>query len=391
MNENLLDLYNITIIDLSDITKIRSYVNNQYAFASKKDKLNLVTYEINKLMDKYLDGLCYSLKTKVKHKLLFEFVSGSENHISLGKALDEIFILGSSEELESLENWFIKSTKVDFYNPTIRVLLKEKLLNITTNKSVSKTSTSDLSDILPKEITTTISVFKERYNSTFSNFKDITSGIYIQKKHKIILISFFSLIFISILTFNIVKKVTYSEYELDFYTLSSIVQIDYEKHHKMLADIISSDMNSDSFGIPKYFEYRDVNIENLVLFLNSRNSLLTDKEYYKIIIDISKSNNINPILLFAIIGQEQGFVDRSNPNSQDIINNPFNVYTSWLDYNTHIEDSTQIAANTIVLRLKNRPRGIDPFLWINETYAEDNRWWIGVKSLYYTLESKIGY
>lgn len=390
MDEILLDLYKIKIVDQSDISKIRSYINSEYAFASKKDKLTMFTSELNKVMDKNLDGLCYSLKSKVRHNLLFEFASGKESRISLGRALDEILLLGSSEELMSLESWFAKSTNIDFFSASLAENLKDKLISFNTqtvNNEFANNFTAKNQKNLShnNSINTAFSKLSTYTNKFFSLSKARTKKIYIK--------AITSFIFISIITFsifNIIEKNSYCEYELDFYTLSAIVNIDKDEHIKLISDIIEESYVGESFGIPKYFEYREIDSSKLLNYLKNRNSLLAEDDRYKTIIEVSKNSNLNPLLLFAIIGQEQGFVDKDNPYSNKIINNPFNVYNSWLNYNTNMKDSTQIAANTIVLRLQNRPKGLDPFMWINETYAEDDRWWIGVKSLYYLLENKAG-
>lgn len=390
MDDNLLDLYNIAIVNQTDMAKIRSYVNTEYAFASKKDKLTMFSTELNKLIDKSLDGLCYSLREKVKKKLIYEFVSGNATQISLGRALDEILSLGNSEELTTLENWFAKSTSIDFYDPRITYRLKEKIINFDTDvkKNELKKNT-----IIKKQTKLFLKKFKRlnfaktfKFNST----KFIKINFTLSLLNKKIVSSLILVCIVALLGFSIVKKATYSEYELDFYTLSAIVKIDKEKHLKIITDIIEEEFVAESFGIPKYFEYKDINSDKLLIYLNKRNSILVEDNRYKTIIDVAKESNLNPLLLFAIVGQEQGFVDKDNPHSEKIINNPFNVYTSWLDYNTNMHDSTQIAANTIILRLQNRPKGLDPFLWINATYAEDDRWWIGVKSLYYLLENRVG-
>ncbi|MGB3366365.1 MAG: hypothetical protein WBA54_02670 [Acidaminobacteraceae bacterium] len=390
MDENLIDLYNIAILDQSDMTKIRLYVNSEYAFASKNDKLTMFSNELNKLVDKNLDGLCYSLKVKVKKKLIFEFVSGYVSRISLGKALDEILLIGTSAELTTLENWFAKSTNIDFYDPHIRYRLKEKIMNSDTSLAKNDLHNSTLIKNQSKLFLTKI---KNLNLPKLINF-DFEFLPFIRSKFKLINIKAISIsaliILFSIFAFNTIKKASYSSYELDFYSLSSIVEIDKVKYLNIITDIIDEDYVAESFGIPKYFEYREINSEKLLIYLNNRNSLLAEDNRYKTIMDVAKESNLNPLLLFAIVGQEQGFVNKDNPHSELIINNPFNVYTSWLDYNTNINDSTQIAANTIILRLQNRPKGLDPFLWINSSYAEDDRWWIGVKSLYYLLENRVG-
>lgn len=99
------------------------------------------------------------------------------------------------------------------------------------------------------------------------------------------------------------------------------------------------------------------------------------------IIQASQEYDLNPLLLFAIAGQEQAFVPKNERNAKQIANNPFNVYGSWQIYNTTILDSSRIAANLIVTLSKDKPLSIDPLVWINTKYAEDKTWHIGVRKL----------
>ena len=86
---------------------------------------------------------------------------------------------------------------------------------------------------------------------------------------------------------------------------------------------------------------------------------------------MAKEKDIHPLFLFAITGQEQAFVPRTHKLAKQIANNPFNVYYSWKEYNTTIEQSARIAANTINRLSEDRPYNIDAITWINREYAED--------------------
>ena len=157
---------------------------------------------------------------------------------------------------------------------------------------------------------------------------------------------------------------------------------------------LKSDLKEMSFeeqntfpGIPKYFEYKDISTENLKNFLNSKNSILADEPYFSAILKSSKDFNLNPLILFAITGQEQHFVPKSEKDAKKIANNPFNVFHSWQEYNTNIKDSSTIAARTVVNLCKDRPPKEDPFKWINQKYSGDKNWWKGVKAIYEELNA----
>lgn len=137
--------------------------------------------------------------------------------------------------------------------------------------------------------------------------------------------------------------------------------------------------------LPANYQYTNIDEEKLKEYLSTRNSLLTDEPYFSAIIETAQQFNIHPILLFAITGQEQGFVDRDHDRANEIANNPFNVFYSWEDYNTSIEDTVAIAARTIVNLSKERPNNVDAIVWINRKYAEDPNWSTGVKSLFETM------
>jgi hypothetical protein len=140
-------------------------------------------------------------------------------------------------------------------------------------------------------------------------------------------------------------------------------------------------------GMPQLLKYRDIDQAAVKAYLRSRDGLLAEEPYFSAIVDSAKNHDVNPLLLFAIVGQEQGFVPKSNKNARQIANNPFNVFHSWQEYNTDIRDSSDIAARTISRRVNARPEGHEPFDWLNKKYAEDPNWGNGVKRLFDKLSS----
>ncbi len=130
------------------------------------------------------------------------------------------------------------------------------------------------------------------------------------------------------------------------------------------------------------FPYTHVNWAGVRAYLKSYNSMLAESPYFEIVIDVGMEKNVDPRLLFSIVGQEQSFVRKGSVSSGRIINNPYNVYVSWQDYNTSLRDSTEIAANTIRNIMAEAPYEIHPVKALNEVYAEDPRWWIGVDYFY---------
>lgn len=141
--------------------------------------------------------------------------------------------------------------------------------------------------------------------------------------------------------------------------------------------------------LPADLQYREVDTARLAEYLNGKNSLLAETKYMEPIIAAAEEFGIDPLLLFAITGQEQAFVPRTHKKAKEIVNNPFNVFHSWEEYNTTITQSARIAARTIVNSSKNRPDEIDAFTWINRRYAEDPLWADGVRSIWSSMSKRI--
>jgi hypothetical protein len=190
-------------------------------------------------------------------------------------------------------------------------------------------------------------------------------------------------------------KTPYStSYEDKLFTLSEATLP--ESYHKKKSSVTSNDTIPIEVPLlnghlPDYLMYKTVNISNLKDFLKSRNSLLAEEPYLSTILDVSKDFNLNPLVMFAITGQEQSFVPKNSENAYAIANNPFNVFNSWKKYNTNIEDTSNIAARTIVNLCKNRPDTMDAFTWVNRKYSEDKEWSKAVRSIFKQLEGNVSY
>ena len=155
-----------------------------------------------------------------------------------------------------------------------------------------------------------------------------------------------------------------------------------ELNHIVTENIIDEKIAESTLHLPEYFKYKSINTDALKSFLSTRSSILKDDPYFSSILNVSKKFNINPILLFAITGQEQGFVPEEQVSAVLIANNPYNVFCSWEAYNTDITDSSEIACRTIINLSKDRPESVDPLVWVNRKYSSDQNWHSGVRTLY---------
>ncbi len=190
------------------------------------------------------------------------------------------------------------------------------------------------------------------------------------------------------------KRLESHDYEDTIYALNeaNLFNSYYAKKANIyLATINPKENQVINAYLPNFLMYKNVNITDLKEFLNSKNSLLVEEPYFSTIISVSKDFNLNPLVMFAITGQEQSFVPKDNYNAYKIANNPFNVFNSWKKYNTNIQDATSIAARTIVNLCKNRPNNVDAFTWINKKYSEDENWSKAIRSIFKQLETNVSY
>ncbi|MCK8058342.1 MULTISPECIES: hypothetical protein [unclassified Fusibacter] len=132
--------------------------------------------------------------------------------------------------------------------------------------------------------------------------------------------------------------------------------------------------------------YQAINSHKLAAWLSKRGSLLADLDHLTPILVAAEDQDINPLVMIAVVGQEQSFVPATSSRAHEIINNPFNVFGSWVKYNTSITDSAEIAARTIHRYSLDCPPDMDILEWINRGYAEDTNWWKGVRSILTDLE-----
>jgi hypothetical protein len=164
-----------------------------------------------------------------------------------------------------------------------------------------------------------------------------------------------------------------------------IIQKIKMKNHLVIA-ITYKNIPNPYQPIQPPYTYKPIDYIALRNYLKlERNSYLVNDAFLNEIIILSKLNNIDPLLLLAIIGQEQGFVPETSSAKHMIVNNPYNVHSSWQRYNTTLADTTLIAIELIQERLLTKPENTDAFEWLNTVYAEDPNWSNGVSTLYETL------
>jgi len=344
-----------SILDHQTIMRLRTHIENKHAEKSKLIKAELLANHINKIIDSHLHNTLKEEKLNIRSKLI------------------EILL---TSEIKSI-------TKRNVFDQIIEQPTTKNKLNTLAKKWLTHEGSSLIpEDIIARYIAETRDSEFASDNIISSNSDPqiiqpakIKSNLFNPKK-----LAFTTSIFLVICSFLIYVNNTNKSILTNKAVTITINDIQNSINNYKLVD-----RKVTTVGLPHYFKYRNISKTSLTSFLNSKNSLLSDDQNLNIILKVADEYQINPLLLIAIAGQEQGYVPRKHQQAQIIVNNPYNVYGSWRKYNTNLSDSTAIAAGTIQKILSDRPPHIDPFIHLNNTYAEDNQWWIGVKRIFRQL------
>ena len=126
----------------------------------------------------------------------------------------------------------------------------------------------------------------------------------------------------------------------------------------LLGDDSVADAGGRIYTAPAALKYQAVDPDVVIAYLANYNSALANGADVQVIIQAAQAHGVNPLLLFAVTGQEQCFDDENNDNATDvaaIADNPFNVGGSWQTTDYTLAQSADIAANFMAERLSQAP------------------------------------
>lgn len=368
MDELISALKSYIVLSLQDLSNIKETISQRYAHLSSTERAEILAMALHTHLDKHLSGVNDvthddgvsvvdgDTVTALKHQILSNTLAKHIYTITRHDIFQSIYQLDIPEEMRvSLaESWLTESVKIMVPRWALEQVIYGELT--VTSPPINRTFNTDHPHIKLD--------FHTWYHHMNRWMGKMATGIAM------------ILILISIVSF-----VSYFSHRQDapfqfskgIYHTEPKWQIPFEH----LGDFSLSALQTDDFSFQR-FDY--FSVKNYILL--HRNGLIGQAEHYNLIIQMAKLNDIDPLLLFAIIGHEQAFVPLDAAYRDKIIHNPYNVYHSWVDYNTDLVDATQIAINTIKLRLRTKPSDTASFEWLNLTYAEDPNWHLGVKAIY---------
>ncbi|MBE0449542.1 MAG: hypothetical protein IBX70_01730 [Clostridia bacterium] len=357
------------ILSLSDIQKIRSSIELQYSNYSSQERAKHFAAAVHKLLDQHLDGISIDQRESLKKEIINSTLLKNIDSITKFDVFTSIFELDLDNDTQVMlaKNWLKESEKIVVKEEEIKSFLNfydQVPSTIITKKRIAFKAKWSILSLLSLLIIVIASIItfapEEKKPVAIARPFEIVGRNYAESFPAFGLIN----------TFHIISEINYTDNE-DYVGFI----LHYQVYHPFF--------KQHEFPYP----YRLIDYFSLVDYIKTiRNGAMAESGYFNMVMSLARINDIDPLLLFAIIGHEQAFVPKDHAYAFMMINNPYNVYNSWWDYNTTLSDSTTIAINTIKNRMLSLPLGTDPLVWLNGIYAEDPYWHIGVGLIYGQLD-----
>jgi len=384
------------ILSAKDLQNIKQAISVRFHHLSDSERAEMLSRAIHKHLNTHLSGVDVQYRELIRIQLLANTLAKHQYTISRNDIFDSILTL----EIE------------DYLKLNLTDLWSKESVQVTAPKSALETYYWD--EIIPKKDFTNYnpqfdstriqnSALYDTSNTPKANFATLFDAFYYKVNHfmakNVIKIT---CILVILLLFSYSHSIWNVQIEKTPVSIdTSIVNDRYLKLNAFDSFFIKPNSGTSLLNYEKnqpleypyfdkitHFYYEPFNYFSVRNYIfKTRNGAIGSPDQFNQIIQKAYTNDIDPLLLLAIIGQEQAFVPIGSTNHEKIINNPYNVFHSWTEFNTNLEDSTQIAINTIENRLKNKPLSASPFKWLNETYADDQNWHRGVRSFYIYLVS----
>lgn len=399
MYEFIEDLRDKVILNEKIIIDLKNYIHKKYPDKSSSELSLILADGIHKIISSSMDKFQEELKVQIEKDLIGEAVKSSDFSITAYKVFSRYCEMGLkyNNSMDALHDWLCSIQNT----PPAR----EELVHFVRGRGEYVSSLDgNTEELIPEKSVSAAEKQAEIKYSIFKGYAAVLQGLWSNVqvsaggikelfRHEIIhgLRPYGKRGLIAAASIAVIIFTAFSFKNIDFFSRNASGTNNIIDSSGGVFDTVSTHEIEESLenGLPKELQYIEVDKELLRKWLLDRDSMLGEEPYLTSILDIAKEYNINPLFMIAITGQEQGFVPKKHKNALKIANNPFNVYESWSQYNTDIEDSTKIAAQTIINLSKDRPEDAHAIQWINNKYAEDKNWWVGVNRIFNRLKEEI--
>lgn len=402
MNNVIDELKASSVLTKQEIERIKLYVKKKYPNNSSKENAVILSSTIYEIIDSNLGGINVEEKQNIKKSIIQNTILKDKKDILKWDVFNAM-----TTELE--ENPQLKTPLIAWINKNQKNTVSQETFE---EYVIDTSNTSDGAELsyLDIKLPPKYSVVKDkeskykallRHKLNFKNLickykkEALSKASSLSKRINIQIESASNEIYSRKIALSIFILLILSLYSLNNLIINNNALKDKVKNKNIeernqvpsfdTSDLYVKDVMSYHPYLPDYFDYKSIDKDKLLKFLNTKNSILAEEPYFSAIIRSSREFNLNPHILFAITGQEQSFVPKNHKDAKKIANNPFNVFYSWQEYNTDIYDSSRIAARTVINLAKDKPIDMDIFDWINSKYANDKSWGRGVKEIFKSL------
>lgn len=363
------------VLSMDDILRLKNYIARKYKDNTSSERSDVLSQAVHEVLDGRLPGIGKEYRSTIKQDLLKNTI------LNDGKAIlmSDIFNACVSIPEKPVDFWDVLT---DWTNLYVESKVSDSDMKKYTEGSGSEIDSElmGFSKELIGPIETPLGISHEQAEvvSLTTGFK---SFINLKKAGYLTCFLIFSLI--AVLFQNRAHNIINTSQVISIHRILNEASIPSKSYINIFGNYLR---NSPVSGLPGSFKYKGIDKSSLKKFLKNKKSLLAEEPYFSTIISVSKEYNLNPLVLFSIAGQEQGFVSKQIPCSKRIANNPFNVFHSWKEYNTNIDDACRIVCKTIIELCSNKPSSEDSFDWIGRKYAQDPKWSKYVKMIFNNME-----
>lgn len=379
MNELLRKLNGEIVINDLIVKKMKYEINMLFYDYPSKEKASLLATKINAQLDKSLKGVSSEDKESIRKLIILNsflvLPNPASDHINYGHVFTTLTHY-DDQEIDTkarLIQWLDDNTEISYEEASLTQYIKQ--YKIIDSGKIVRTAASTYEPVYKKSTLDSLNTPPQ------VSLHDVVYKYRFKRQILWIPVTIIFIIFLyGFLTSNLYEE---PKNDMDF--------IEPELYDDTLINgldgLLENVFKVNIRIIPEEYKYKPFHLKTIYTYLEEKNSLLIEEDYLSTINRESEKYYVNPLLLIAIIGQEQGFVPKDHEYAKEIINNPYNVFGSWTDYNTHFEETTVICLNTITTAIKNRPDNIDLIDFLNENYSEDKNWSANVKIIYNALQS----
>ncbi len=406
MSADFRQLMSKPVIRLEDVSTLRAHIEQRHPDYDSHMRAELMAEGINRMLDSAMTGLEGLDRDGIKKKLISEQLIGSRQSVLKMDVLNRILALDLKPEqlMAKTWGWYVLNTGhsvtlSDFIEQTspyiphsVREALKANAVRNTTYQAATRNGAPEAEVPFEEEIPSV-------ENSTDTASQGDYSGLHrLHMQERLNRIKTYKLTPKGRLALGGVAGVLV--FCCSFPFLIHHLPNSLEAPGKTSAPFVPPQEYRPaaakpytvpgSLDKPHYLQYQNVSVEKLKSYLERKNSMLLTSDYLDQLLAYSYEKNINPLLLIAIIGQEQNYVPSGHRYAPQMIQNPFNIYGSWETHPVGFTASMKEACYTINAALNQRELYTDPFVLINTRYAQDPNWYLGVKVIFRDLMAFAG-